>query len=216
MKKQEDIILGNRIKEIRIKLNYDQKRFAQEIGATVSALSNWENGRNKPNMEKLSKIANLGNTTVEALISNSKKEYALKYALERLKEILFQQPYIDIDVENSDFVYKYGGKILSIIEKQIEFLKLTIYSNKDIENFVDEIIDRHVYTTPKNTRGLLFDIKLTLSDEVRKISDYSGETNNLPFYLNISDNLDSKITTEAKNILNNAIEEIETLINNCD
>lgn len=216
MKKQEDIILGNRIKEIRIKLNYDQKRFAQEIGATVSALSNWENGRNKPNMEKLSKIANLGNTTVEDLISNSKKEYALEYALKSLKKILYQEPQIDIDVEHSDFVYKYGGEILSIIEKDIELLKLTIYSNKDIENFVDEIIANNVYDTPKNTRGLLFDIKSTLSKEVRKISEYSGETNNFSFYLNISDDLDSKITTEAKNILNNAIEEIETLINNCD
>ena len=48
MKKKEDIILGKRIKDIRINLNYDQKRFAKEIGATVSALSNWENGRNKP------------------------------------------------------------------------------------------------------------------------------------------------------------------------
>ena len=56
-KKKEDIILGNRIKDIRISLNYDQKSFAKEIGATVSALSNWENGRNKPNMEKLSNIS---------------------------------------------------------------------------------------------------------------------------------------------------------------
>ena len=71
MKKQEDIILGNRIKEIRIKLNYDQKRFANEIGATVSALSNWENGRNKPNMDRLSKIAQLGDTTVTELLADS-------------------------------------------------------------------------------------------------------------------------------------------------
>ena len=31
MKKKEDIILGKRIKDIRINLNYDQKRFAKEI-----------------------------------------------------------------------------------------------------------------------------------------------------------------------------------------
>ena len=216
MKKQEDIILGNRIKEIRIKLNYDQKRFAQEIGATVSALSNWENGRNKPNMEKLSKIANLGNTSVEALLSNSKKEYALEYALKSLKKILYQEPQIDFDVENSEFVYKYGGEILSIIEKHIDLLKLSIYSNKDIENFVDDIIANNVYIIPKSTKSLLFDIKSTLSDEIRKISEYLGETNNLLPNLNISEILDSKITTEAKNILNNTIEEIETLINNCD
>ena len=68
MKKKEDIILGKRIKDIRINLNYDQKRFAKEIGATVSALSNWENGRNKPNMEKLSNIAKIGDTSVKELL----------------------------------------------------------------------------------------------------------------------------------------------------
>ena len=74
MKKQEDIILGNRIKEIRIKLNYDQKRFAKEIGAPVSALSNWENGRNKPNMDRLTKIAQLGNISVAELLQGNDDE----------------------------------------------------------------------------------------------------------------------------------------------
>lgn len=78
MKKKEDIILGNRIKDIRISLNYDQKRFAKEIGATVSALSNWENGRNKPNMEKLSNIAKIGNTTVEELLNWSKNDVIIE------------------------------------------------------------------------------------------------------------------------------------------
>lgn len=78
MKKKEDIILGNRIKDIRISLNYDQKSFAKEIGATVSALSNWENGRNKPNMEKLSNIAKIGNTTVEELLNWSKNDVIIK------------------------------------------------------------------------------------------------------------------------------------------
>ena len=64
MKKMEDILIGNRIKNIRISLEMDQKDFSNLIGSKVSALSNWENGRNKPNMEKLTKIANIGNTTV--------------------------------------------------------------------------------------------------------------------------------------------------------
>lgn len=216
LSKEEKVLIGRRIKEIRLEKGMTTKEFGKLFGATDSNVTSWEKGRTSPTPERLKAIAKIGDTTVEELLDNSKKEYALEYALKRLKEILYQEPHRDIDVENSEFVYKYGGNILSIIEGHIELLKLPIYSNKEIESFVDEIIDNKVYTTPKNTRHLLVGIKSTLSNEVRKISEYSGEKNNLSFYLNISDNLDSKITTEAKNILNNAIEEIETLINNCD
>lgn len=216
LSKEEKVLIGRRIKEIRLEKGMTTKEFGKLFGATDSNVTSWEKGRTSPTPERLKAIAKIGDTTVEELISNSKKEYALKYALERLKKILFQEPHRDIDVKNSDFVYKYGGNILSIIKGHIELLELHNYSNKEIESFVDEIINNKVYTTPKNTRALLVNIKSTLSDKVRKISEYSGEKNNSSFYLNISDNLDSKITTEAKNILNNAIEEIETLINNCD
>ena len=93
MKKQEDVILGNRIKEIRIKLNYDQKRFAKEIGATVSALSNWENGRNKPNMDRLIKIAQLGNISVTELLERNDAEKYNDYLLKnsKIQKMLIQK-----------------------------------------------------------------------------------------------------------------------------
>lgn len=216
LSKEEKALIGRRIKEIRLEKGMTTKEFGKLFGATDSNVTSWEKGRTSPAPERLKAIAKIGDTTVEALLSNSKKEYALEYALKSLKEILYKEPHIDIDVENSEFVYKYGGDILQVIKKQIDFLNLSIYSNTDIENFVDDIIANSVYSTPKNTRSLLGDIKLTLSNEVKKISEYSGEINNFSSNLNISDNLDSKITTEAKNILNNAIKEIETLINNCD
>ena len=75
MKKTEDILIGNRIKNIRISLEMDQKEFSNLIGSKVSALSNWENGRNKPNMEKLTKIANIANTTVEELLYGNYYRY---------------------------------------------------------------------------------------------------------------------------------------------
>lgn len=68
MKKQEDIIIGNRIRKIRTSLQMDQKQFSEIINTTVSALSNWENGRNKPNMEKLKRIAQLADISVEELL----------------------------------------------------------------------------------------------------------------------------------------------------
>ncbi|MDK8502124.1 helix-turn-helix transcriptional regulator [Aerococcus sp. UMB1112A] len=68
MKKEEDIRVGQRIKNIRSTLKLDQKTFAKKIGATVSALSNWENGRNKPNDIKAKAIADLAGITVDELL----------------------------------------------------------------------------------------------------------------------------------------------------
>lgn len=80
MKKEEDIQTGRRIKEIRSYLKMDQKTFANRINATVSALSNWENGRNKPNDIMLREIATLGGTTTRYLLTGKE---STKELLER-------------------------------------------------------------------------------------------------------------------------------------
>lgn len=79
MKKIEDILLGTRIRKIRSSLGMDQKQFAKEINATVSALSNWENGRNKPNDNMIEAIASLGGISAKKLIYGSLEEYVNNY-----------------------------------------------------------------------------------------------------------------------------------------
>lgn len=74
MKKMEDIVLGHRIKNLRISLGMNQKQFSDSLKTKVSTLSNWENGRNKPNMEKLSKIAELANISIEELLYGTNEE----------------------------------------------------------------------------------------------------------------------------------------------
>ncbi|MBD3950040.1 helix-turn-helix transcriptional regulator [Tuanshanicoccus lijuaniae] len=73
--KPEDIRLGLIIKSIRSELGLDQKQFANKINATVSALSNWENGRNKPNNNMLHQIAKLSNTTVSEIMNQVNLDY---------------------------------------------------------------------------------------------------------------------------------------------
>lgn len=80
MKKSEDISIGRRIRDIRLGKNkfntkYDQASFAKLIGSTVSALSNWENGRNKPNSYMLKKIAELGDISVDELLYGEFKSF---------------------------------------------------------------------------------------------------------------------------------------------
>lgn len=65
---------GQRIKMIRSELNLNQKELADKIGATVSAVSNWECGRNNPNsimtqrLNKLESGYHLSPDTVQKLI----------------------------------------------------------------------------------------------------------------------------------------------------
>ena len=78
-------LVGQRIKDIRSSLNLDQRIFSSKIGSTVSALSNWENGRNKPNDIMLRRIAKLGNVTTEQLLyGNPLSQYSTKELLEEL------------------------------------------------------------------------------------------------------------------------------------
>lgn len=112
MKKTEDIQIGQRIKHIRSNLKQDQKTFATNIGATVSALSNWENGRNKPNDIMLNQIAKLGDITVDELlygnldqkilyIITKKKYFFTKERLEKFKKEIIAL-YGDIPIRMDD------------------------------------------------------------------------------------------------------------------
>lgn len=61
-------------KKIRSELNLSQKELAEKIGTTISAVSNWECGRNNPNsvmMQRLDKLAGgyyLSSNTIQKLI----------------------------------------------------------------------------------------------------------------------------------------------------
>lgn len=72
IKKKEDIEIGKRIKDIRAGLKMDQKTFSGKLGCTVSALSNWENGRNKPNDIMIKEISRLGGVSVDYLLNGYK------------------------------------------------------------------------------------------------------------------------------------------------
>lgn len=82
MKKIEDVELGKRIKTIRSELKKDQSQFSKMIGASVSALSNWENGRNKPNDVMLHAIAKLGGITVDELLYGNENEILKRNIIE--------------------------------------------------------------------------------------------------------------------------------------
>lgn len=69
--------VGLRIKSIRKGLGLNQSDFAKKINATVPAVSNWENGRNLPNSERLKEIADLEKISVKDLTNDYPTDYEL-------------------------------------------------------------------------------------------------------------------------------------------
>ena len=213
--KEEKKIIGQRIKQIRREKGMTMEEFGNLLSTSKSIVYRWEIGTNLPNPERLKTIAKLADITVEELLSSSKKDYALKYALKSLNNILNTKALSQFDEDNSKFVSKYANEILPIIEERLKFLQLSMYSNKDIEKYIDDTINEIVYSTPKDTKELLFDVKLTLTENLRKIYEYYGKEKD-SLSVNISKDLNNKTVSKVLKILNNTLEEMETLMEDCD
>lgn len=195
MKKQEDIILGNRIKEIRIRLNYDQKRFAKEIGAPVSALSNWENGRNKPNMDRLTKIAQLGNISVAELLQGNDSEKYTNFFNKKFKNENKNNSELFRNIKDHEDNLRLIFKILTKNHEYTEDNAIILY-NKAIEYILAIVLDYPIsiflspilstVSTIQSTWYLFNtaqrkELSLILSDLETIINKYSEEDNHIHF-----------------------------------
>ena len=79
--------IGKKIRNIRKSLGYSQLEFSKVVGATKSAVANWENGYNYPNNDRLKVIAGLGNTTVFQLLnSNQLSDYSTNELIQELEQ----------------------------------------------------------------------------------------------------------------------------------
>lgn len=54
--------------ELRNERNFTDYKVSKETGIAKSTFTDWKNGRSKPKVEKLKKIAELFNVTVDELI----------------------------------------------------------------------------------------------------------------------------------------------------
>lgn len=60
--------LGDRLRELRNKLNLEQKELAKYLNVHKGTVSNWENNKRSPDKEMLSKIASYFNVTTDYLL----------------------------------------------------------------------------------------------------------------------------------------------------
>ena len=67
-------MIGNNIKYFRKESGMTQDELAEELNVTRQALSNWERGKTEPDIETLTKIAEILNVSVEELIYGEERE----------------------------------------------------------------------------------------------------------------------------------------------
>jgi len=70
--------IGEKIKELRKKLNVTQEKLAEYLGVTAQGVSRWENGVCYPDVELFPAIANFFNISLDELFEADKKAEKLK------------------------------------------------------------------------------------------------------------------------------------------
>jgi putative DNA-binding phage protein len=82
-----NIIIGEKIKEIRKNKKLTQARFGELLGVNKKTVILWEKGKSLPNKERLKNIAILGGTSVRELLkTNSLEQYSINELFEELQK----------------------------------------------------------------------------------------------------------------------------------
>ncbi len=153
LSKEEKVLIGRRIKEIRLEKGMTTKEFGKLFGATDSNVTSWEKGRTSPTPERLKAIAKIGDTTVEELI-NVDIDYQnfKKLLIEKDPDIkklirskLSDLPYENYETFNEGYFYSRSGeKILDLISL---ILRLEIPDDKeDFSDFEQSMVYNELVT----------------------------------------------------------------------
>ena len=68
LKEEKKNLFSVRLKELRLQHGFSQEELSEQIGIKQSSYSDWENGKFKPNYEKLEKIADLFDVSLDWLV----------------------------------------------------------------------------------------------------------------------------------------------------
>lgn len=67
LKEEKKNLFSVRLKELRLQHGFSQEELAEKIGIKRNSYSDWENGKCKPNYEKLEKIADFSGVSLDWL-----------------------------------------------------------------------------------------------------------------------------------------------------
>lgn len=152
--------MGKKIAELRKEKNMTQSEFAEKIGISFQAVSNWERGNSMPDIAKLKDIANIFEVTLDELFDNNESKFLKNVA--RGEEVK-----IETNEDKEDLI------------SAAEYIKPDVISNitdgaknEDIIFSIKDIIDLAPFMNEKSLDRIVEKIKLSGDDkEIKHIRD---------------------------------------------
>lgn len=142
--KPNPVETGKRIKSIRSNFGMTMEQFADLIGnAQKGNINNWERGFTLPNKERLIKIAELSNKTIDWIKWGTLEEYITSYLIDKGYELYIKDFPDTSHIIFEDIQEKYSETFS--LDKDYELLNpiikniFTKYYSKNLSNYLDNI-----------------------------------------------------------------------------
>lgn len=71
-------MLGQNLKDMRIRNKYNQEDIAEQLGVTKQTISNWEKGKRTPDIDSLIELANIYQVTLDTLTGSDKRNECIE------------------------------------------------------------------------------------------------------------------------------------------
>lgn len=137
--------VGQRIKKIRINAGLSMEALGKKLSTSKGSVNNWEKGKNLPNVNRLKKIAELGNISIDELIYGDLREAIINLMCE-------YEHYPNVyKLPKNNFVAQ--GKNLAeqkYLEHIYDYANFRLYSSPVISKPKEMFIDKEKRTDEQN------------------------------------------------------------------
>ncbi|HBG6671198.1 TPA: helix-turn-helix transcriptional regulator [Clostridioides difficile] len=124
-------MIGERLKELRIKNNLKQSDLARILNVTQGAVGMYENDKRTPSPELIVKLAEYFNVTTDYLLGHTKTNYSVSANIPGMPSIVCE--------DNSIYDILDGKKDIKSLEDMNKFLENTDYNNE-----VKEVLKKYM------------------------------------------------------------------------
>lgn len=108
--------IGNRMRELRLKLDMTQKVVAEKSGISEKYYSSIETGKNSPSLEKINAIANTLNVTLVYLINDRIEEMENRVEIEEARLLLIFKDIPDNQFQLVEGLIKQAARLRVLLD----------------------------------------------------------------------------------------------------
>ena len=166
LSKEEKVLIGRRIKEIRLEKGMTTKEFGKLFGATDSNVTSWEKGRTSPTPERLKAIAKIGDTTVEELLNWSKNDVIIE-------TIEVDETLLDNAFNNFQFQENYLIFSNKEVKNNLMNTELGNVSYEDVLKAINIAILKQLSEKPTNYKELYDALICRYTQEINMFNEFS-------------------------------------------